>query len=282
MKIIILFFLFAFTTGIVTAQKQTYYLFAHTKKKTVQICGEKELINSSEVSLTAEEAATYKQKYLEQLKTKYNGTTGYDLVNVELARPGQIVIIYEGEKTYDQRRDGWNCTSTFYGCKMGSDALTAEKNFAALQNEFKYSVFREIKRWGSPALQSVKEDDLEIRWKKTSQGIIAFFKNTKTDGALKIKISGFKKKSGNAMNTKLEGVPDNSEKTEETTIELQPGATANINLRNADEFNIDIGAAPLTNEKQGIIDNIKHIIRHYVTEPGKPGNIKLSAIGPRG
>lgn len=277
MKIILLIFLFAFTTGNVLAQKQTYFLFAHAKKRTVQICGEKVLIKSAEVSLTAEEATNYKQKYLEQLKATYNSTNGYESVNVELGRPGQVVIIYEGEKTYDQRRDGWNCTSTFYGCQIGSDVLTAEKKFAALQNEFKTSVFKEIKRWGSRAMQSNSEDDLEIRWVKTGKNIKVFFKNRKKDEALEVFIKSYKQPASGSVDLKAKGAFEKLTKTGNRSVIVAAGASVQMLLDDADAFEIDA----LPPEKEGgLINQTKHLIRQYITKPDKIEGI--SNVGVRG
>jgi hypothetical protein len=274
------FFLLIVNFIVVTAfaQKKTYFLFAHAKKRTEQICGEKELINSGEVSLTTEEAGTYKQKYLTQLQTKYNSANGYEYVYVELVPPEKIIIYYEGEKTYDQKKDGWNCTSTFYDCQTAPDFLTAENKIAAMKAEYKTSVYTNFKRWEAPIMQSEKADDLAIRWVQTKTKVVAFITNTRKDAALKVTIKSFKNTGGSLS---VEGGFQKAKQVETHTMVLQPGARWQQNLENADGFEIDTAPDTIIKEEQGIINNIKQRIRLYITDP-KANQVKACCGGVRG
>jgi hypothetical protein len=263
-----------------SAQKRTYFLFAHAKKRTEQICGEKELINNAEVSLTPKEAEDYRSKYLEQLRTKYNSANGYEYVYVELVPPGRVIIYYEGKTTFDQRTDGWNCTSTFYGCVTAADMLTAENSFNKLKVEYKKSTFTETKRWGKPLIESAKTDDLEIRWVQGKNKVVAFITNTRKDAALKVTIKSFKNMGGSLS---VEGGFEKAKQVETHTLVLQPGARWNQNLENADGFEVDTAPAKIEKEEQGIIRSIKAQIKRYLVDPnGKVIPYDTGTDGSRG
>lgn len=273
-----LLFLFLLNSSNVFAQKKTYFLFAHAKKRTVQTCSEKELINSAEVSLTSDEAKDYRIKYLTQLRTKYNSANGYESVYAELVPPGKVIIYFEGKRTYEPRRDGWNCTSTFYHHVIASDFLSAENRIAKIKAEYKLTEFTNFTRWGKPQLESAKSDDLEVRWFTSKTAVMTFITNTRKDAALTVTIKSYK---AAGTNLSLEGGFEKAKTVEIYTTVLQPGERLQKSFANADGFEIETAPAKIIKEEQGIIDNIKEQIRRYVTDP--KGTITPSgAIGPRG
>ncbi len=271
MKNLFLLILFAFSISKIGAQPRTYFLFAHAKKRTVQNCVEKELINNAEVSLTPEEAADYRSKYLAQLRTKYNSANGYESVFVELVPPKKVIIYFEGKKTYDQRRDGWNCTSTFYHCVVQSDLLSAENSITALKAEYKDTEFTNFKRWGTPMIEAEKTDDLEVRWYTGKTGVTAFITNTRKDAALKVTIKSLK---SSGINLSLEGDFKKAKLVESFTLVLQPGEKWTQNLADADGFEVETDAAELKQEKQGLINSVKPLMKRFF----KDSNGKITPL----
>lgn len=192
-----LLFLLLFISFNATAQKQTYLLVAYCQKQINGICGEKVMVQQDEVSLLPTESLTYRNKVLTEMKATYS--KGYSNFFVELVPAGKAAIIYEYEKVFTPQKDGWDCTTTAYGVVRANDLLAAEKSFAALQAEYKRSTFKEVRRWGKPAIltpAAVGENDLAVKWKTTSQGYFLRMTNTRKDVALKITIVSYKRKAG--------------------------------------------------------------------------------------
>ena len=277
MKYLLLFFV-SFVTVSVFAQKQTYYLFAYTQKMTKDICGTKEIIKDAEIDLTSDEALTYKKNYLAELKTKYSSQNRYNYTYVELVKPNQAAIFFESKKTYYPKTDGWDCTSTFYGCIITSDIAAAEAKFSALKAEYKKSVFTEIKRWSKPQIASIKAEDVDINWVQTKQGIIVNFTNTRKDMAFTVLIKNLKKSTKPATpNNVLEMTA-----VEKHTITIQPGQKLTLNLKTADGFNVDAYPVPATKEEESWIDKGKALIRQYLVDPKKGVQQASSSFGVRG
>jgi hypothetical protein len=251
-----------FTTA--SAQKKTYYLLAYAQKEINLVCGTKVMINNAEVSLSAEEAKDYQNKYKAQIEPQYNAKNGYKNLFVELFSPGTVVNVYEGERKYEQRRDGWDCTSTYYGFVKGADNLSVDNQLARLKSEYKFTAYNTVKRWGTPALQSDKTDDLGVRWVQGKTKVVAFITNTRKEGALKVTIRSFKSPG---TNLSLEGGFQKARQVETFTAVLNPGGSWTQNLDNADGFEIDTAPAKIIKEEQGIINNIKERIRLYITDP---------------
>lgn len=161
--------LFSFTTA---AQKQTYFLLTHGQKTINTVCGEKILIQQDEVSIMPAEIFTYRNKLLTEIRATYRD--GYKNFYVELIPAGKAVIVYEFETVYTKQKDGWDCTTSFYGCVTGADMLAAEKAFASLQAQYKKSTYKEVSRWGEVAtsemgceeLISYRDKDLVQMWNK--------------------------------------------------------------------------------------------------------------------
>ncbi len=261
-------------------QKKTYFLLAYAQKVINIVCGTKLMINNAEVSLTAEEAKTYRNTYKTQLDAKYNSKNGYKNLQVELFYPGTVVIYYEGERKYEQARDQWDCTSTWYGFVKATDNLSADNQLAKLQAENRKVNYSNVKRWGTPQMQSDKTDDLEVRWVQTKTGVTAFITNTRKDAALKVTIKSFKNTSA-TQNLALEGNFDKAKKLEEHTSVLQPGERWQLRLENADGFEVETAPAKVIKEEKGIINTIQNRINLYIRRPS--GVITpSSAVGKRG
>ncbi|MES2650988.1 MAG: hypothetical protein V4663_04575 [Bacteroidota bacterium] len=262
---LIFLLIFFLTLAEASAQKQTHYLFAYTQKMDKAICGNKELIKDQEIGLTIDEAATYKTNYRKELSTKYNIQNKYNNTFVELVKPNQAAIFYEGEKTYNPKTDGWDCTSTYYGCIIANDMAAAETKFAALKAEYKKSVFKEIKRWSKPQIAAIKAEDVAIEWKQTPKGIVAYFTNTRKDIAFDVTILSFKKQSkGVKQNNFNDMVAIGKHK-----VTLQPGEKLSLNLKAADGFNIDAVPVATTEEQEGLIQKGKNLLRQYLVDPKK-------------
>lgn len=279
MKFLILLFTFLSFAIITAAQKKTYFLFACAQQITKDICAEKVLIKSTEIELTAAEAENYARNYQKELAQQYNAANKYKNLQVSLIPPGNTVIQFEGERKYMQQSDGWNCTSTFYGIVNGVDDAAAEKKLAALKKDFTRSTYEEMKRWGKSALGSL-DDDLQIKWVQNKNGIILFLKNTGKGMALKLLVRSLTITTASPGDLEKEENFMKLTKTEEITIELQPGGSAQQNLKSADAFEIDITPVSATKEDESMIHFLKTKIRRYFM---KDGEIKeTSNIGVRG
>ncbi|HTE01011.1 MAG TPA: hypothetical protein VK668_17085 [Mucilaginibacter sp.] len=268
MKLSFLLSIFSFIILSATAQKQTYFLFAAAQKSTQMICAEKVLIKSGEIELTTSEAEVYARNYQKELQKEYSTANKYKNLQVSLIRSGNIVIQFQGERKYTQKADGWDCTSTFYGIVVGADNAAAEKKLAALKAEYKLSTYEEMKRWGS-ILQSIKNEDLEVKWVKTKAGVTVFLKNTKKDGALKILIKCLKGRVSGQSDIEQKDSFDKMTKIEDHSIELQPGASRQLKMDNADAFEIDISPVNITEPGSTIINQLKHQVRKFITKPDK-------------
>lgn len=278
MKFQSLLLIFFLTLAGASAQKQTHYLFAYTQRMDKAICGNKELIKDQEIDLTIDEAATYKAYYQKELKTKYNSQNRYNNTFVELIKPHQAAIFYEAEKTYNPKTDGWDCTTTYYGCITANDMVTAETKFTALKAEYKKSVFKEIKRWSKPQIAAIKAEDVAIEWRQTQQGIIAFFTNTRKDFAFTVTIQSLKKQSKGAKQNN----PTDMVVIEKHKVILQPGEKLTLNLKAADGFNIDAVPVSATEEQEGLIQKGKNLLRQYSVDPKKGVYQRTTVTGVRG
>ena len=278
---ILTFLLFIFiSVTIAFSQKKNYFLIAYAQRDINLVCGTKVMINNTEVSLNTEEAKEYRNKYKAQIEKQYNSKNGYKNLFVELFYPGNVVILYEGEKKYEQRRDGWDCTSTYYSTVKGMDDLTVDNQLAKIKSEYKYTTFGTVKRWGKPTLQSDKTDDLEVRWATTTDAVITFITNTRKDEALKVTIKSYKAAGANLA---IEGGFNKAKIVETYTTVLQPGDRLQKKFDNADGFEIDTAPAKIIKEQQGVINSLKPLMRRYLVNPnGKIISTGDIGIGVRG
>ena len=280
MKKLLLLLLTAISVTIAFSQKKNYFLIAYAQKDINLVCGTKVMINNSEVSLTTEEAKNYRDKYKAQIDLQYNSKNGYKNLFVELFYPGNVVILYEGEKKYEQVRDKWDCTSTYYSIVKGMDDLTVDNQLAKIKSEYKYTTFGTVKRWGKPTLQSDKTDDLEVRWATTTDAVITFITNTRKDEALKVTIKSYKAADADLA---IEGGFNKAKTVETYTIVLQPGDRLQKKFDNADGFEIDTAPAKIIKEQQGVINSLKPLMRRYLVNPnGKIISTGDIGIGVRG
>lgn len=269
MKSLLLLPILLLSVLITLAQKKTYFLFAAAQRATKMICAEKVLIKSTEIELTTDEAERYANNYKKELEKEYSTVNKYKNLQVSLIKSGNVVIQFEGERKYNTRTDGWDCTSTFYSIVTGEDVAAAEKKLAGLKTEYKQTVYTEMKRWGKSLLQSLKQEDLEVKWVQTNIGVTVFFKNTKKDMALKVVIRSRKKIAGSTGNLEEEGNFIKLNKTAEQSIDVQPGGSTQLRLNSADAFEIDIQPVSTDKQERPMIDKTKHEIRRYITKPNK-------------
>ncbi|MFV5702511.1 hypothetical protein ACM55F_11620 [Flavobacterium sp. XS2P12] len=271
----ILFFFLIIVTA--SAQKQTYLLFAYGQKSINDVCGEKLMLKKEEIAMMPAETFAYRNKLQTEMRTSLG--KGYTNVYVELVPETTAVIFYEGKRVYTQKKDGWDCTNTFYGCIKAKDMLAAEKAFAAYQAEYKNSEFKEVFRWGKSANSTpaaIGENDLDVQWKTLDKKQFLQMTNTRKDVALQVTIVQYKQ----GANITKGNETDLSKmiKTGETTITLEPGSKSQNSFDKASGFEIRIIQKAATPEEQGLIDKVKQIIKSYVRKPD--GSIgKLSNIG---
>ncbi len=274
------FILFQLFGIIVNAQKQTYLLIGYGQKRINIVCGEKLMLKKEEIAMMPAETFAYRNK----IETDMRMSLGKDYTNIyaELIPSTNAVIFFEGEKVYTQKKDGYECTSTFHGCIKAKDMLAAEKAFAARQAEYKNSVYKEVFRWGKPANSTpaaIGENDLDVQWKTSDKKQSLQMTNTRKDIALEVTIVQYKQ----GANVTEGNETDLSKmiKTGETTITLEPGSKTQNTFDKASGFEIRIIQKPATKEERGLIDKVKQIIKSYVTKPD--GSIgKLSGFGVRG
>jgi hypothetical protein len=145
-KAYILLILFFPALAINAQQKENYFVFAYGQKIINSVCGEKILIKQEEVSLSPGELGDYKIKIRNEIMNTYNAGTGYKNVYVDFAGPGQAMICYEAERTYDPKKDGWDCTTSFYGNVTAGNMEDAEKKLEIQKSENKTAKYKEIKR----------------------------------------------------------------------------------------------------------------------------------------
>ena len=274
------FILFQLFGIIVNAQKQTYLLIGYGQKRINIVCGEKLMLKKEEIAMMPAETFAYRNK----IETDMRISLGKEYTNIyaELIPSTNAVIFFEGEKVFEQKKDGWDCTNTFYGCIKAIDILAAEKAFAARQAEYKNCVYKEVFRWGKPANSTpatIGEKDLDVQWKTSDKKQSLQMTNTRKDIALEVTIVQYKQ----GANVTEGNETDLSKmiKTGETTITLEPGSKTQNTFDKASGFEIRIIQKPATKEERGLIDKVKQIIKSYVTKPD--GSIgKLSGFGVRG
>lgn len=274
----ILFFFLIMEIAI--AQKQTYLLIGYGQKSINLVCGEKLMLKKEEVSLLPAETITYRNKIQTEMRTSLG--KGYANIYAELIPSMNAVIFYEFEKTYNQRTDGWNCTNTQYGCIKAKDMLAAEKAFAAHQATYSKIPFKEVWRWGKPALSTpaaIGENDLDVQWKTLNQKQVLQMVNTRKDVTLQVTIVHYKQ--GTTVTKGNETDLSKMIKSGETIITLEPGSKSQNTFDKASGFEIRITQKAATKEEQSLINKVKHTIRNYVTKPD--GTItQLTGIGVRG
>lgn len=235
------------------------------------------MLKKEEINLLPAESITYRNKIQTDMRISLG--KGYTNIYAELIPSTTAVIFYEGKKVYKPQNGGWDCTSTFYGCIKAKDMLAAEKAFAAHQAEYKNSEFKEVFRWGKPAVltpAAIGENDLDVQWKTGSQKQFLQMTNTRKDVALQVTIVQYKQ----GANITKGNETDLSKmiKTGETTITLEPGSKSQNSFDKASGFEIRIIQKAATPEEQGLIDKVQQIIKSYVRKPD--GSIgKLSNIG---
>ena len=277
LQLILFFFLFVITAS---AQKQTYLLVGYGQKSINIVCGEKLMLKKEEVALLPAETITYRNKTQTDMRTSLS--KGYTNIYAELIPSTNAVIFYEGKKVYTPKKDGWDCTNTFYGCIKAKDMLAAEKAFAAYQAEYKNTEFKEVFRWGKPASltpTAIGENDLDVQWKTGSQKQFLQMVNTRKDVALQVTIVQYKQ--GTNVTKGNETDLSKMIKTGETTITLEPGSKSQNTFDKSSGFEIRIIQKPVTKEEQSLKDIIKPIMKRYFANPD--GKIeKTTAIGVRG
>ena len=276
---ILLIFLIATTAS---AQKQTYLLIGYGQKRINIICGEKLMLKKEEIMLMPAETITYRNK----IETDMRTSLGKDYTNIyaELIPSSTAVIFYEGKKVFTPQKTGWNCTNTFYGCIKAKDMLAAEKSFAAYQAEYKDNEFKEVFRWGKPAIltpATIGENDLDVQWITSTQKQLLQMVNTRKDLALQVTIVQYKQ--GASVTKGNETDLSKMIKTGETTITLEPGMKSQNSFDKASGFEIRIIQKPATKEEQSWIYKTKPIIKSYIRKPdGKIENKMVNGGGVRG
>lgn len=274
---ILLFFLIMVT---VSAQKQTYLLFAYGQKSINDVCGEKLMLKKEEIAMMPAETFAYRNKLQTEMRNSLG--KGYTNVYVELVPETTAIIFYEGKRVYTQKKDQWDCTNSFYNYIKTKDLLAAEKAFAALKAEYKNCEYNEVFRWGKPAnstTAAIGENDLDAQWITSTQKQILQMVNTRKDVALQVTIVQYKQ--GPKVTIGNETDLSKMIKTGETTITLEPGSKSQNSFDKASGFEIRIIQKPATKEEQSLIYKTKPIIRTFFANPD--GKIeKTTAIGVRG
>ena len=276
------FFIFFLLFGImVNAQKQTYLLIGYGQKRINIVCGEKLMLKKEEIAMMQAETFAYRNK----IETDMRISLGKEYTNIyaELIPSTNAVIFFEGEKEFTQKKDGYECNSTFYGCIKAKDMLAAEKAFAARQAEYKNSVYKEVFRWGKPAVLSpaaIGENDLDVQWKTLDKKQVLQMKNTRKDIALQVTIVQYKQ--GTTVTEGNETDLSKMIKMDETTITLEPGSSSNNLLDKANGIEIRIIQKPATPEEYSWISKTKQIIRSYVRKSDGKIVDKTVSMGPRG
>jgi hypothetical protein len=262
------------------AQKQTYLLFAYGQKSINDVCGEKLMLKKEEIAMMPAETFAYRNKLQTDMRTSLG--EGYTNVYAELVPETTAVIFYEGKRVYTQKKDGWDCTNTFYNYIKTKDLLAAEKAFAALKAEFKNCEYKEVFRWGKSANSTpaaIGENDLDVQWITSTQKQLLQMVNTRKDVALQVTIVQYKQ--GTNVTKGNETDLSKMIKTGETTITLEPGSKSQNTFDKASGFEIRIIQKPATKEEQSWIYKTKPIMRRYFANPD--GKIeKTTAIGVRG
>lgn len=152
MKFKLLLVTFSFSFIIVSAQKQSYLFFAAAQHFKGGGCGEKAAISTTVVSLTEAEAAGYRLKEEQKLKLEYKLENNYRNLRVELVNPWQFAILYSAELKKEFSKDGWDCTSTWYGIVIAADEKSAEKAFEKIKEEDKRTKFSKTQQWGKTTM----------------------------------------------------------------------------------------------------------------------------------
>jgi len=278
LQTIVLLFLIATTAY---AQKQPYLLIGYGQKRINIVCGEKLMLKKEEIAMMPAETFAYRNK----IETDMRISLGKEYTNIyaELIPSTNAVIFFEGEKVFTQKKDGYECTNTFYGCIKAKDMLAAEKAFAARQAEYKNSVYKEVFRWGKPANSTpaaIGENDLDVQWKTSDKKQSLQMTNTRKDIALEVTIVQYKQ----GANVTEGNETDLSKmiKTGATTITLEPGSKTQNTFDKASGFEIRIIQKPATPEEYSWISKTKQIIRSYVRKSDGKIVDKTVSMGPRG
>jgi hypothetical protein len=132
-------------------------------------------------------------------------------------------------------------------------------------------------------MQSLNDEDLDVKWVGSSSGQAVFLTNTREDMALKVVVKSLRKATAKPGSKNTDANFKAMTTLEVHTVVIQPGAKVNFNFRRADGFDVD--ATPVTStpeEEQGSIQKIKHLIKEYYIDPNKKGELRLTAIGVRG
>lgn len=241
------------------------------------------MLKKEEIVLMPAETFAYRNKLQTDMRITLG--KGYTNIYAELIPSTTAVIFYEGEKIYLPKKDGWDCTSTFYGCIKAKDMLAAEKAFAAYKAECKNSEFKEVFRWGKHAVltpAAIGENDLDVQWITSSQKQLLQMVNTRKDVALQITIVEYKQGANVAKGNETD--LSKMIKTGETTITIEPGSKTQNSFDKASGYEIRIIQKPTTPaEKNIIFDNSKMIIKHFLVDPNKKTIYqKATSMGVRG
>ena len=279
-KLLLIALLGTFTAS---AQQQTYLLLAYGQKNINSVCGEKIMIQQDEVSLMPAETITYRNKTLTEIRATYKD--GFKNFYVELVPAGKAVIVYEFETVYTKQKDGWDCTSSFYGCVTAADMLAAEKAYAALQAQYKKSTYKEVRRWGKPAIltpAAMGENDVAVKWTTSPKVYVLNMTNTRKDVALQVTIVSYKRKAGLEVQAGSETDLSKMTKSNETTVILEPGMTSQNMVPKADGFEIQISPKAATIEEKGITNKVKPLIKSFITCPDHKCEVKPAISGGGG
>lgn len=283
-KLLVITLIISLTT---TAQKQTYLLLAYGQKNINTVCGEKIMIQQDEVSLMPIETITYRNKLLNEIRATYS--KGYKNFYVELVPAGKAVIVYEFETVYTKQKDGWDCTSSFYGCVIAANMLAAEKAYAALQAQYNKSIYKEVRRWGKPAIFTpavLGENDVDVQWKTTPSGYFLNMTNTRKDVTLSVTIVSYNRKSATIAQAGSETDLSKMTKSGETIVIIEPGATSQNTFPMADGFEMRISPLVATKAKEPLskttTEAVNKIIKQYLVDPNKKIYQQTSTVGVRG
>lgn len=272
-------------SNMISAQKQTYLLLAYGQKDLNGVCGEKIIFKQDEVSLLPAEVYTYRSKLLTELRTTYN--KGYKNFYVDLVPSGKAVIFYEFETVFTKQKDGYDCTTSFYGTVTAKDMLAAEKAFTDLQTQYKKSTYHEVRRWGKQANltpAAAGENDIDVKWTTSTKAYLLNMTNTRKDIALKVTIVSYKRKAGIEVQPGSETDLSKMTQSDITIVILEPGGKSQNSFPKADGFEIRISPKTATPaEEKNSKDFNREIIRKFWTCPNHNCDVQpISNVGVRG
>lgn len=119
-------FLFVFSALFAFSQEdKNYYVFAYGQVQSGNNCYQKVGFINEYRAYTAVEANGKAEELRAELKATYKESKGYINIYVELVRPGEVMIVFEGVRVVA----GENCTMTYYGAVVAGTPEDAELKF---------------------------------------------------------------------------------------------------------------------------------------------------------